>query len=332
VADVLASKPIATPLKLLDCCPISDGAMALVVSEPREGEARVSPLAGAGQAHRHQHLSAMADVMQCGAAEAASRAFGEAGLGVAADIDCLGIYDSFTITLAMLLEEIGFAPRGQARRARASTVTSDAGGPLPLNTHGGLLSFGHCGVAGGMAHAVEACAADDGAGGRATAAPPAARLRACRRRRDVLAREPGAVARRCDHAPTVATRSGRALRRRPRAARAALPGLHRLRPRAQTLARYACAHCVRQRAARVAWTPAAMATVHAVTVVSRAPSDAFRALAPYTLVLVTLDEGPRVMAHADARRAHRRAVSPPAISRTRAACWCAFAQPGAEPD
>lgn len=65
---------------------------------------------------------------------------------------------------------------------------------------------------------------------------------------------------------------------------------------AQTLARYACANCG---GTRLAWQVArGTATVHAVTVVSRAPSDEFRALAPYTLVLVTLDEGPRLMAHA----------------------------------
>lgn len=151
--DVLASKPIATPLSLLDCCPISDGAMALVVSAEPGAQGAVA-LVGAGQAHRHQHLTAMKDVMQCGAAEAAQQAFAEAELGVG-DVDYLGIYDSFTITLVMLLEEIGFAPRaGAAQRARAGDFAPT--GALPLNTHGGLLSFGHCGVAGGMAHAVEA--------------------------------------------------------------------------------------------------------------------------------------------------------------------------------
>lgn len=151
LTHVLASKPIAAPLKLLDCCPISDGAMALVVSARAQGACVA--MTGAGQAHRHQHLSAMADVMDCGAADAARRAFAEAGIGVA-DIEHLGIYDSFTITLTMLLEEIGFAPRGgAAQRLREGDFAAD--GPLPLNTHGGLLSFGHCGVAGGMAHAVE---------------------------------------------------------------------------------------------------------------------------------------------------------------------------------
>ena len=153
VADVLASKPVARPLKLLDCCPISDGAAALVVSADGDAPHAVL-LAGAGQAHRHQHLSAMGDVLATGARQSADAALAEAGLGLA-DIGWLGVYDSFTITLAMLLEEIGFAPRGQAAAAVRAGQFS-AGGRWPLNTHGGLLSYGHCGVAGGMAHVVEA--------------------------------------------------------------------------------------------------------------------------------------------------------------------------------
>jgi acetyl-CoA C-acetyltransferase len=151
--EVLSSKAIATPLKLLDCCPISDGAMALVVSADAGGGSRVT-IRGAGQAHLHQHLTAMESMMNVGAHEASRRALSEAGLTLA-DIDHLAIYDSFTITLAMLLEEIGFAPRGgSADRVRNGDFLIS--GALPLNTHGGLLSFGHCGVAGGMGHAVEA--------------------------------------------------------------------------------------------------------------------------------------------------------------------------------
>ncbi len=150
VTQVLESKPIATPLRLLDCCPISDGAAALIVSADR-GPVVV---AGAGQAHQHQHLSAIGDVFNTGAKAASVRAFHDAAASIE-DIDYLGIYDSFTITLVMLLEELGFAPRGQAvARLRAGDFASD--GALPLNTHGGLLSFGHSGVAGGMAHIVEA--------------------------------------------------------------------------------------------------------------------------------------------------------------------------------
>ncbi len=152
IAEVLASKSIAEPLRLLDCCPISDGAVAVIVSSTPPKGARVR-MTGAGQAHLHQHLTAMQNVMDCGAAAASSIAFKEAGLQVK-DMKYLGIYDSFTITLTMLLEEIGFAPRaGAAKRLRQGDFSKD--GDLPLNTHGGLLSFGHSGVAGGMAHLVE---------------------------------------------------------------------------------------------------------------------------------------------------------------------------------
>ena len=151
VADVMASKPIATPLKLLDCCPISDGGIAVVLTAEKDRSKRVR-IAGAGQAHRHQHVS-VADFSSFGATTAAGRAFRESGLDPA-DVRVAGVYDSFTITLAILLEEIGFSRRGEAARdAREGRFGRE--GRLPLNTHGGLLSFGHSGVAGGMAHFVE---------------------------------------------------------------------------------------------------------------------------------------------------------------------------------
>ena len=167
--EVLASKPIASPLKIMDCCPISDGAMALVISaEPRGSRPRIA-VVGAGQAHRHQHLTAVEDTNNFGARDASRRAFEEAKLE-RADIDYLAIYDSFTITLAILIEETGFAPRGgSAQRARAGDFARD--GKLPLNTHGGLLSFGHSGVAGGMGHAVEAYRQLAGVAGERQIAP-----------------------------------------------------------------------------------------------------------------------------------------------------------------
>ncbi len=151
ISDVLESRPIATPLKLLDCCPISDGAVALVIGrESGEGGVRIS---GAGQAHQHQHISAAMDVSDYGARNAAQRAFAQAGI-TPDRVDLLGIYDSFTITLCVLLEEIGFSDRGTAAAdLRAGTYSRD--GRLPLNPHGGLLSFGHSGVAGGLAHIAE---------------------------------------------------------------------------------------------------------------------------------------------------------------------------------
>ncbi len=153
VDAVLNSKTISSPLKLLDCCPISDGAAAVVVSlEPTT--TKTIRIRGAGQAHRHQHVSQIKDILATGANAAADLAFREAHIE-RGQIEYLGIYDSFTITLMMLLEEIGFAARGEAA-LKVRSGDFSAQGKLPLNTHGGLLSYGHCGVAGGMAHLVEA--------------------------------------------------------------------------------------------------------------------------------------------------------------------------------
>ncbi|SMF30402.1 Acetyl-CoA acetyltransferase [Tistlia consotensis] len=152
VEEVLASRPIATPLKRLDCCPISDGAAALVVSaEPGPVPVRI---AGTGQAHTHLSLMHAPDDIGAGARRAAAAAFAQAGRGPA-DVRLIGIYDSFSVTLAILLEACGFAaPGGSAEAVRAGRFGLD--GPQPLNPHGGLLAYGHSGVAGGMAHAVEA--------------------------------------------------------------------------------------------------------------------------------------------------------------------------------
>jgi acetyl-CoA acetyltransferase len=150
--DVLRSKPIASPLKLLDCCPVSDGGAAFVISRERVNAFGVR-ITGTGQAHTHQHISAAPSLIEYGAAASARRALDAAGRALA-DLRYLAIYDSFTITLTILLEEIGLAARGQAgKHARDGYFNRD--GKLPLNTHGGLLSYGHCGAAGAMAHLVE---------------------------------------------------------------------------------------------------------------------------------------------------------------------------------
>lgn len=153
VADVLASKPVASPLKLLDCCPVSDGGAAFVVSRERINDIAVR-IVGTGQAHTHQHISAAPSLTQFGAAASASTALDDAD-STLDDIGYLAIYDSFTITITILLEELGLAPRAGAAEI-ARTGGFSRGGARPLNTHGGLLSYGHCGVGGAMAHLVEA--------------------------------------------------------------------------------------------------------------------------------------------------------------------------------
>src|SRR3954468_1084080 len=152
IADVMASKPVARPLKLLDCCPVSDGGAAFVVS--REATSGIGVrVRGCAQAHTHQHVTAMPALSELGAEIAIARAKAVSGLAIS-DVRYAAVYDSFTITLAMLLEDLGLAKRGEAASlVRAGHFSRD--GAMPLNTHGGLLSYGHCGVGGAMAHLVE---------------------------------------------------------------------------------------------------------------------------------------------------------------------------------
>jgi len=152
VADVMASKPVALPLKLLDCCPVSDGGAAFVVSREPTGPAHVR-VRGCAQAHTHQHVTAAPSLNELGAEIAVAKARQAAGLAIS-DVRYAAVYDSFTITLAMLLEDLGLAKRGEAAaRVRSGYFGRD--GAMPLNTHGGLLSYGHCGVGGAMAHLIE---------------------------------------------------------------------------------------------------------------------------------------------------------------------------------
>lgn len=153
VEDVMASRSIASPLKMLDCCPVSDGGCAFVISAEPEGANPVR-ISGAAQHHNAQHISALASLTHVGAGACAASALKDAGRTLA-DVEHAAIYDSFTITLTMLLEEIGLAPRGRAG-VLAREGHFDADGAMPLNLHGGLLSYGHCGVGGAMAHLAEA--------------------------------------------------------------------------------------------------------------------------------------------------------------------------------
>lgn len=162
VSDVLESRPIATPLKLLDCCPISDGGCAIVLSATPGAGSTVS-IAGSGQAHTHQHLSEAPDDIAAGARIASRTALAHAGIALET-LEYLAIYDSFTVTLALLLEAVGISQPGRAG-ADAKEGRFLPEGALPLNTHGGLLSYGHCGVAGALAHFVETARQMKGAAG-----------------------------------------------------------------------------------------------------------------------------------------------------------------------
>jgi acetyl-CoA acetyltransferase len=155
--DVARSKAIATPLRLLDCCLISDGGAAVVVSAAdaaRDARKRGIDVLGAGQMNTHEHIVASPSLTDFGCKQSSAQAFARAGVK-ARDIDVAEIYDSFTITLLVELESIGFFARGEAGPAILGGAL-DLAGRLPCNTHGGLLSYAHSGAAGGMFHIVEA--------------------------------------------------------------------------------------------------------------------------------------------------------------------------------
>lgn len=166
IADVSASRVISSPLRLLDCSLISDGGAAVIVSasDALSSDGAKVTILGTGQGHTHEHIVAAPSLTDFGCSTSSRIAFERAGV-TASDIDIAEIYDSFTITLLVELESIGFFKRGEAGAAIAGGAL-DIDGALPCNTHGGLLSHGHSGAAGGMFHVVEAvtqlrCAAGD---------------------------------------------------------------------------------------------------------------------------------------------------------------------------
>lgn len=146
VDDVLVSPMISTPLRKLDCCVVSDSGGAIIVtSKERARDTRRSgpSVLGFGEAVSHGQMNQMADLTTTSAEFSGKRAFASAGL-TPADIKVAQIYDSFTITVALSLEALGFVPKGEAGR-----FITDGGiapdGRLPINTDGGGLSSNHAG-------------------------------------------------------------------------------------------------------------------------------------------------------------------------------------------
>lgn len=157
VADVLASRMVTRPLRVLDCALVSDGAAAMVVtSVARARDLRRPPvhLLGAGYGTRHSHVGECRDLTTTGAVDSGAAAFAQAGLAPA-DVDVAQLYDCFTITVIIELEDLGFCPKGEGGRFVADGNIR-LGGTLPVTTHGGLLSAGHFGVGAGFLHALEA--------------------------------------------------------------------------------------------------------------------------------------------------------------------------------
>lgn len=150
IDDVMESMPISDPLKLLDCCLVTDGAGAIVMTSADNAKAhgaKAVHVRGFGEAHTHWSIGAMPDLARLTAAEMSSKTAFEMA-GVSRDsIDLVECYDSFTITVLMTLEALGFCKPGEGG-AFVSGQRTAPGGAFPLNTNGGGLSYCHPGMYG----------------------------------------------------------------------------------------------------------------------------------------------------------------------------------------
>jgi acetyl-CoA acetyltransferase len=149
IEQALATRPISDPLKLSDCCLVTDGGGAVILMRAdRARDMRQQPVhvLGVGMATTHRSISAMPDLTTTAAVQSGQRAYEMSGLS-AADVDVAEIYDAFTINTILFLEDLGFCRKGEG----GSFVENGAiapGGRLPVNTNGGGLSCCHPGMYG----------------------------------------------------------------------------------------------------------------------------------------------------------------------------------------
>jgi acetyl-CoA acetyltransferase len=149
IDDVLASDLIASPLHKLDCCLVTDGAGAFIVTSAARARDLAKPpvyVLGAATAHTHMMISQMPDLTTTPGAMTGPKAFAMAGIGPG-DVDVLMGYDSFTITQLLHFEDLGFCAKGEGGPFVESTNIGP-GGALPTNTNGGGLSYTHPGMYG----------------------------------------------------------------------------------------------------------------------------------------------------------------------------------------
>jgi acetyl-CoA C-acetyltransferase len=157
VKEVLDSPVIADPLHRLDCCVVSDGGGAVIVARPEIAKSLKRPvvaLIGAAESPKGQ-AGGKLSLTTSGAASSGPRAFEEAGVKPA-DIRYVSIYDSFTITVVVQLEDLGFCRKGEGGKFVADGNLISGSGKLPFNTDGGGLCNNHPANRGGMTKVIEA--------------------------------------------------------------------------------------------------------------------------------------------------------------------------------
>ena len=150
IDDVLATKPIATPLHRSDCCLVTDGGGAIVITtHEKTKDLKTKPIfiRGFGECNSHSSINYMPNMEKLEIAEHSSKkAFKNAKL-IPKDVDLAMIYDSFTITVLLTLEAIGFCEYGEGKDFLKNQRTAP-NGDFPLNTNGGGLSYCHPGMYG----------------------------------------------------------------------------------------------------------------------------------------------------------------------------------------
>ena len=149
IEQVLKSRMVSYPLTVRDCCLVTDGGGAIILtSAARAKTLRKKPVyvLGVGEAIGHFTISNMPNLTVTAAAESGPKAFGMAGLKPA-DVDMLSLYDAFTITPILFLEDLGFCPKGEGGRFVSGGAIAP-GGKLAVNTSGGGLSYCHPGMYG----------------------------------------------------------------------------------------------------------------------------------------------------------------------------------------
>ncbi|WP_439533162.1 acetyl-CoA acetyltransferase [Polymorphobacter sp.] len=152
IADCLASRMISSPISVKDCCLVTDGAAAIVMTRSdraRDLRQPPVPVLGAAAATWWTAISQAPDVTTTAAVESGARAFAMAGVRPA-DIDVVQLYDAFTINTILFLEDLGFCGKGEGGPFVAGGRIGP-GGVLPVNTNGGGLSCCHPGMYGLMA-------------------------------------------------------------------------------------------------------------------------------------------------------------------------------------
>jgi acetyl-CoA acetyltransferase len=149
VDDVLATPYFIYPFHVLDCCLVTDAGGAVVLTSTaraRDLGVPVVEVLGSAVAQSHHQISQMPDLTVTPAARSGAEAFGQAGV-TPADIDVAELYDSFTYTVLVTLEDLGFCAKGEGG-AFVEDLHTAPGGTLPLNTSGGGLSYTHPGMFG----------------------------------------------------------------------------------------------------------------------------------------------------------------------------------------